>query len=234
MLVEELTALLNESERAAYEKLIRMMSHEVNNTIAATNSLLESCRTYAPQIDPVDRDDYLNALSVVITRNEHLNRFMADFAQVVKLPDPHLRPCELADLLDSLEIMFRAQCAQRCIQWISGWDRQLPRVSLDREQIEQVLINIIKNAIEAIDQGGVLEIRAQRQQGQVLLEIFDDGCGLDAAIQAELFTPFFTSKASGQGLGLTLVKEILLRHRFEFGLEQGADGRTCFSILIRN
>jgi len=232
VVLEELTALLNESERAAFEKVIRLMSHEVNNTIASTNSLLESCRTYAPQISEDDRDDFLNALNVVITRNEHLNGFMRSFAEVVKLPEPNPELCDITDLLAPLELMFRAQCEERSIQWVNTITPKLPLVNIDREQMEQVLINIVKNSIEAIDQRGVLEIVAKLDRGKVTLQILDNGSGLDPRFSNELFTPFYTSKSTGQGLGLTLIKEVLLRHGFEFGLETGNDGRTCFTITL--
>lgn len=233
VLIEELTALLNESERSAYEKLIRMMSHEVNNTIASTNSLLESCRTYTPQIGAADQADFLNALNVVITRNEHLNHFMRSFAEVVKLPRPDLQPTQLGDLLKPLEIMFQAQCEAAGIRWHTNVERDFPRILMDRNLMEQALINVVKNAIEAIGFNGDLEIRARRKDQGVLLEILDTGHGIDPGTRDELFTPFFSSKAKGQGLGLTLVKEILLRHGFDFGLDQAADGRTCFSIVLR-
>jgi two-component system nitrogen regulation sensor histidine kinase NtrY len=232
VILEELTALLNESERAAFEKVIRLMSHEVNNTIASTNSLLESCRTYAPQVSDEDRDDFLNALRVVITRNEHLNAFMRSFAEVVKLPDPNPVLCNLEELIAGLEPMFRAQCAERDIQWRSQFPQRLPRVRVDHQQIEQVLINIIKNGIEAIGKNGIIELEAEEKAGHVTLKVYDNGSGLDPKYSNELFTPFFTSKSTGQGLGLTLVKEVLLRHKFEFGLESLADGRTCFHIKM--
>lgn len=98
--------------------------------------------------------------------------------------------------------------------------------------MEQVLIKIFKNAIEAIDERGVIEIRAREDRGHVLLEVIDNGSGLDPSHNNNLFTPFYTSKNSGQGLGLTLVKEVLLRHGFEFGLQSRSDGRTCFSIRM--
>lgn len=230
VMIEELTALLNESERAAYEKLIRMMSHEVNNTVASTNSLLESCRTYAPQLQANDQPDYVNALNVVITRNENLNRFVHNFAQVVKLPEPKLRPCDLRTVIGHLEPMFTAQCVQRNIRWSSQWDPSLPNVIIDQAQIEQALINIVKNAMEAIDSNGEIELVVKNEGDHVLLELFDSGCGLDDIVRPELFTPFYTSKSSGQGLGLTLVKEILLRHHFDFGLATATDHRTRFHI----
>jgi nitrogen fixation/metabolism regulation signal transduction histidine kinase len=230
VLIEELTRLLNESERSAYEKLIRLMSHEVNNTVASTNSLLQSCQTYAPQIDDADREDYSNALKVVIDRNANLNHFMRDFAQVVRLPAPDRQFHDVNDLLDTLEIMFRAQCESHGVQWLRSGDRNLPLVSMDREQMEQALINVIKNALEAIGQDGVLEVATARHEGFVRMVIIDDGAGLEPKAVAELFTPFFTSKAGGQGLGLTLVKEILLQHGFEFSLEPAQDGRTRFTI----
>ncbi len=89
-LLEELTEELRHSEKAAYEKLIRMLSHEVNNTVGATNSLLNSCLTYGVQLDPHDRADFEHALGVVIARTEQLSAFMASFADVVRLPAPRL------------------------------------------------------------------------------------------------------------------------------------------------
>lgn len=232
VVVEELTRVIDESERAAYEKLIRLMSHEVNNTIAATNSLLQSCATYAPQLVDDDREDYSNALRVVIERNESLNRFMADFAQVVRLPEPVLAPCRLEEVLQSLEVMFRGQCQDRGIAWVQRIDDDVGPVRLDREQIEQVLINVIKNGLEAIGQGGTLEVRLRATAAVVHLEVVDDGCGLDLEVQGSLFSPFFSTKEQGQGLGLTLSKEILQRHGFDFSLETRSDGRTCFAIRM--
>jgi len=233
VLVEELTAVLNESERAAYEKLIRLMSHEVNNTVASTNSLLESCLSYADQVSPDDREDFIKALRVVITRNSHLNRFMRDFAQVVKLPEPSPRPVDLAELLQQLETIFQAQAAEQDIIWTAHFEPGLPTVMIDRQQFEHALINVLKNAMEAIGSEGEIELRAETEDKRIMLRIIDNGEGLDDKPGEELFTPFYSSKSSGQGLGLTLVKEILLRHGLEFDLHALQDGRTCFYIRFQ-
>lgn len=230
VLIEELTAVLNESERAAYEKLIRLMSHEVNNTVASTNSLLESSLSYADQVSVKDREDFTKALRVVITRNEHLNRFMRDFAQVVKLPEPSPRPVDLAELLQQLETIFQAQAAAQDIAWTSHIDPDLPMVMIDRQQFEHALINVLKNAMEAIGTEGDIEVRAERENGRTKLSVIDNGEGLADKPGEELFTPFYSSKSSGQGLGLTLVKEIMLRHQLEFDLHSLQDGRTCFYV----
>lgn len=94
------------------------------------------------------------------------------------------------------------------------------------------MINIIKNGIEAIGENGSIELEAEELAGHVILKVYDNGSGLDPKNRNDLFTPFFTSKNTGQGLGLTLVKEVLLRHKFEFGLENVSDGRTCFHIIM--
>ena len=232
VLLEELTRLIDASERSAYEKLIRLMSHEVNNTVAATNSLLQSCGTYTAQIDSQDREDYANALRVIIGRNDRLNRFMSDFAQVVKLPAPDKRPCRLEELIDTLEVMFRVQLSDREITWVRSGDEDLPAVSLDREQIEQVLINIVKNGMEAIGEVGQLEVVTVLEEAAVELQVLDDGCGLDRQTQGSLFSPFFSTKPQGQGLGLTLAKEVLRQHEFDFGLEVAEDGRTRFRVRL--
>ncbi len=233
VLIEELTAELNRTERETYEKLIRMMSHEVTNTVAATNSLLESCRNYARELhNDESRADYENALAVLIARNRSLNEFIRGFSDLVKLPEPQREQADLGEMLKAMQTMFRAELEHRHIALDVEVAAGLPLVSLDRNQMDQVLINVIKNAIEAIDRNGRIEIRADHDAGFVSLSVFDSGIGLSDEARDRLFTPFYTTKSHGQGLGLTLVREILTQHGFAFSLESLA-GRTRFSIRMR-
>jgi signal transduction histidine kinase len=232
VLIEELTAELNRSDRETYEKLIRMMSHEVTNTVAATNSLLESCRHYAREFAlDESRADYVNALDVLIARNRSLNEFTRRFSDLVKLPPPEKDWVELAGVVRVLRTMFRAELEARNIALAVAVPSDLPPLSMDRNQMEQVLANVIKNAIEAVDCGGSIEIEAARRGAAVELEVRDSGGALNDAVKARLFTPFFTSKKQGQGLGLTLVKEVLTQHGFTFSLD-AERGQTVFRIVM--
>jgi len=230
VLIEELTAELNRSERETYEKLIRMIAHEVTNTVAATNSLLESCRTYSAELaNDEHRADYENALGVLITRNRNLNEFTRGFSDLVKLPEPQCHNVDVRELLNAMRTMFSADLAGRGIEIEVQADAGLPQVSMDRNQMEQVLINVIRNGAEAIGRNGKIGISGRNGQGLVEIAVTDTGTGLDEATRAHLFTPFFTTKKQGQGLGLTLVREILTQHGFGFALEP-ADGMTRFRI----
>lgn len=232
VLIEELTTELNRSERETYEKLIRMMSHEVTNAVAATNSLLESCRSYVPELTNAEsRADYANALDVLIARNRSLNEFITGFSNLVKLPPPQPEEVDVRELLKAMQTMFKAELDRRDIRLEVAVAADLPLVAMDRGQMDQVLINVIKNAAEAIDHGGSIRIAAACDGDRVVLSISDDGAGLTQEVRARLFTPFYTSKRHGQGLGLTLVKEILTQHGFAFSLDTRA-GRTCFTIAM--
>lgn len=232
VLVEELTAELNRTERETYEKLIRMMSHEVTNTVAATNSLLESCRTYAKELAGVEsRADYENALDVLIKRNRSLNEFTKGYSDLVKLPEPQREDVDVREMLGALQTMFRAELERRDIALEIAVEDGLPRVSMDRNQLDQALLNVMKNAAEAIDHGGRIEIVARRCGRFVELAVADSGSGLSEQTKERLFTPFYTTKKHGQGLGLMLVKEILTQHGFGFSLENAA-GRTRFRIAM--
>lgn len=234
VLVEELTEELRQYERAAYDKLIRMLSHEVNNTVGATNSLLHSCLTYAPQLSAEDRPDFESALRVVIARTEQLSAFMGSFADVVRLPPPRLQPCDVRELLESIAVLMRPACAERNVEW--RWDvgeEPIAPVAMDRAQMEQVLVNVCKNALEAIGRDGTLTVHLAGRNGRASAAIEDSGPGIAPEARAHLFTPFFSTKENGQGLGLTLVQEILDRHRFEYFLEGPPGGPTTFTIVFR-
>jgi two-component system nitrogen regulation sensor histidine kinase NtrY len=224
LLLEELTEELRASEKAAYGKLIRMMSHEINNSVGAVGSLLDSFRGYADQLGAEDRDDFLNATTVAINRLENLRVFMNGFAEVVRLPPPDRRPTDLGRLIDELLLLLRPELDRRRIR--VEWDRSdlLPTIDLDRNQIEQVLVNILKNAAEAIGEDGAITVTLARRDGRPTLTIRDTGPGIPEDVRALLFTPFFSTKRNGRGLGLTLVQEILTAHGFDFSLGTAEGG----------
>jgi signal transduction histidine kinase len=232
LLIEELTEELRQFERAAYEKLIRVMSHEVNNTVAASNSLLHSSLAYAGELAPGNRDDFEQAIGIVIERTEQLGSFMRRFADVFRLPPPLTRPHDLVPILQGMSRLLAAKDNARDVTW--NWELQAPAlwVDIDRGQFEQALVNILKNAIEAIDGAGTITIRLASAAGRSTLEIDDTGPGIAPEAQSNLFTPFFSTKPHGQGIGLTLVQEILSAHGFDYGIERTGHGTTRFSIVM--
>jgi two-component system nitrogen regulation sensor histidine kinase NtrY len=226
LLLEELTEELRASEKAAYGKLIRMMSHEINNSVGAVGSLLDSFRGYGGDLKGEDRDDYLQGIAVAITRLENLRAFMNGFAEVVRLPPPDRRPTDLKRLVDEILILLRPELDRRRIQIEWGRAEPLPPIDLDRNQIEQVLVNVLKNALESIGEDGKILLRLEPGS----LSIQDSGSGISEEVRALLFTPFFSTKRNGRGLGLTLVQEILSAHGFEFSLGPVEGGGAEFRM----
>lgn len=225
--IEEMTEELRLSEKAAYEKLIRMMSHEVNNSVGAVRSLLESSLRYAPQIGDADRDDFTSALTIASARIDALNRFMSAFADVVRIPPPHRTPARIDQLLQRVAVLLRPELEQRAIGVTLALADENP-YDVDVSQLEQVVLNIFRNAIEAVGRDGT--IHASFAAG--ILTIADTGPGIAEAIRSELFTPFFTTKRDGRGLGLTIVQEILANHGFPFSLTNAEHGGAQFRIVI--
>jgi nitrogen fixation/metabolism regulation signal transduction histidine kinase len=217
--IEELTEELRVSERAAYEKLVRMMSHEVNNSVGAVRSLLESLTTYSAQVRDADRSDFTSALEVASARMDSLNRFMSSFADVIRIPPPRKTATVLSELVERVAMLLRPELSDRGIRLrLSVEDRG--RYSIDGSQIEQVILNVFRNAIEAIGRDGEIDVTLR----DGALEIADSGPGIAENARPELFTPFFTTKRDGRGLGLTIVSEILSNHGIAFSLENRARG----------
>ena len=232
LMIEELTEELRRTEKAAYEKLIRMMSHEVNNSIGASNSLLHSCLNYKDQLREEDRKDFENALQIAISRADHLNAFTRSFAEVVRLPRPHLQSCDVLRLLQDVVALMKIDGRRGSICW--KWDvaQSLEPVPMDPYQMEQVFVNILKNALEAVGERGTITIRLGKrgEKGYVIIE--DTGPGIPPEFQGNLFTPFFTTKERGQGIGLTLIQEILSQHKFDFSLDSRPGQPTQFAIYF--
>ncbi len=232
VIIQELTQELKSSEKKTYDKLIRVMSHEVNNTIAASSSVLRSCLYYSDQIDRDDRSDFETTIKVVIERSNSLNHFMQEYAKVVRLPNPTLESCNLYHLLLTHKRLLSDKLAVANIELTLPVDGdKVSNISADKHQLEQVLLNILHNAIESIKDHGQITVSFVSTHKQLILQITDSGGGISAKHQQDLFTPFFTTKHEGQGIGLMLSAEILNAHQFPFSLQNNTDGQgACFEI----
>lgn len=228
VMVEEVTAEIFAAERNAYGKVIRMMAHEVNNTIGPVNSIISLALGTAEIWKTGERESLKSALLVAMERNHNLNLFMRNFADLVKLSPVNKLKVDLVSLLRSLTDFMQIKAGDAGI----CFDLELPDepfyILADVQQMEQVLINVVKNAVESIGSGG--RVRFTLMTGKRILEITDDGPGIPDELSDQLFSPFFSTKKDGQGIGLTLVREILLNHGFHFTLKTVSKRQTVFSI----
>ena len=231
LLIEELTEELRQAERTAYEKLIRVMAHEVNNSITASNSLLTSSLTYGTELSPDSRHDFDQAIGIVIQRTAQLNQFMRSFADVFRLPAPRKHPERVVEVLENTVRLVSARDDAAAVGWTWDVDDANLTVPMDRSQMEQAFLNVLQNAVEA--QAGTIAVRLHSKNGgRPTLRIEDSGQGIGPEAQSNLFTPFFSTKPNGQGIGLTLVREILSAHGFDYSLHKQPGEPTTFTIVF--
>ncbi len=227
IVLEPLTQEIHNTEKNAYGKIIRMMSHEVNNSIGAINSILHSI--LAEQTEHAE--DVQKYLLLVIQRNEQLNWFMKNFAQVVRLPQPQLVETDINEVLQSTAQLFYKQFEDLGVELVNHISTEPFMVQADPSQLQQVLINVVKNAIDSLQETN-RKICIESNPDEAFIKIIDYGTGIDASHQDKLFTPFFSTKQDGQGIGLTLSKEILLNHGFGFDLYT-KNGQTEFVLRMK-
>ena len=225
VLIQELSKEILEAEKKAYSKVIRMMAHEVNNSIGAINSILSSTVEFYEEEngDP----DIKEALQIAMDRNDKLNQFMKNFAKVVRLPAPKKHSVLLNDLIRNIAHLMAAQAEAQGVTIALEIVERPIWIMLDEQQIEQALVNITKNALEAIGQEGVIQFFLEDSG---VLEIRDNGAGISKESADMMFSPFYSTKVNGQGIGLTLVKEILINHQAAFSLNTYESGWTVFQI----
>jgi nitrogen fixation/metabolism regulation signal transduction histidine kinase len=225
-LIESLTSEVMKAEKKAYEKVIRMIAHEVNNTVAGTTSALETIDDALQTME--DTDDLREVMKVCIERSFNMSQFITNFANVVKIPEPQTEEVGLNARVEACKIFMENVCQHRNIKLHMELCEENPIVEIDTSLFEQVLINIIKNSAESIDEGGEIVIRTTASP--LMLEVCDNGKGISKEIESKLFTPFFSTKPNGQGIGLIFIREVLMKHGFSFSLRTYPDGITRFRI----
>lgn len=227
VLIESLTTEVVKAEKKAYEKVIRMIAHEVNNTTAGITSTLETVGDALETLEE-ETSDLREVMKVCVERCLGMSRFITNFASVVKIPEPSLEQVQLNDRVTACRMFMETICRERQITLHNELCAENPKVWMDTALFEQVLVNIIKNAAESIGQGGDIFIRTS--VSPVMLEIADTGKGISKEVETKLFSPFFSTKPHGQGIGLIFIREVLTRHGCAFSLRTYPDGLTRFRI----
>ncbi|MDE5997848.1 MAG: PAS domain-containing sensor histidine kinase [Muribaculaceae bacterium] len=221
-LIEKLTDEVMKAERKSYEKVIRMMAHEVNNSLAGIISVMDTAE------DEINDPDLSEAITACKNRCRDMGDFITKFASAVKIPEPTKRNTDLTDLLRSRTPILESICSATGATLTMNLPDQETTVFIDPVLIEQVITNIAKNAAESAGKGGKVEISIEGPGTRLV--VTDDGPGISQEAAEMLFTPFFTTKESGHGLGLLLVSEVLNSHGCRFSLETCPDGLTRFRI----
>ena len=234
-LIEKMTEEVMRAEKKAYEKVIRMIAHEVNNTTAGITSTLDTVGQALSAED--DMEDICEAMRVCMERCFSMSRFITRFADVVKIPEPTLSLVKVNDLLAMCKRFMEGMCADRNILLLEEYDPEVEDVRLDAVLFEQVLVNIIKNAAESIEyapEGTIAQGRiVVRTIAPCTIEVVDNGPGMTKETEAKIFSPFFSTKPNGQGIGLVFIREVLTRHGCTFSLRTYSDGLTRFRIMVK-
>lgn len=222
ILIEKLTDEVMKAERKSYEKVIRMMAHEVNNSLAGMITVIG---TAAKETADADLSE---ALSVCERRCRDMGAFITKFASAVKIPEPTRVNTDITDKLTGWLTTFESICIMTGARFSMSLPDNKVLLSIDSVQIEQVLINIIKNAAESTGPGGLVTLELDPHSR--VITVTDDGPGISPEAAEMLFVPFFTTKPAGHGFGLLFVSEVLNAHQCKFSLETATDGLTRFRI----
>lgn len=225
LVLTDLSQTLREEERSAWQRLLRVLGHELNNSLAPIKSVAGSLSDLvARQPRPMDwNDDMQRGLEVISSRADSLARFIESYSKLARLPQPRFEPLLIGSLVHrvaSLETRLPIRVSAGPDLLVKGDDAQL----------EQLLINLIRNAVDAsMETGGAVDVGWSQDNGQVEVRVRDEGPGL--ANTANLFVPFFTTKAKGSGIGLVLSRQIAEAHGGTLTLENRSGTRGCEALL---
>ena len=234
---------LEEKEMEAWQKLVRVLTHEIMNSVTPISSLANTVEgeivNYLdhseenPNISKDDLEDIHLAVQTIQRRSDGLIRFVNDFRSLTHTPEPKFQMVSVMQLFEQISVLLKHEIETNSINFIVNVNPQNLALSIDPELIQQVLINLIKNAVQALEEreNKIIELLGyQDEKNNTLFVLKDNGPGIDEEAQTKIFIPFFTTKKSGSGIGLSLSRQIMRQHNASISVKSKVDEGTEFIL----
>jgi two-component system, NtrC family, nitrogen regulation sensor histidine kinase NtrY len=240
--LQNIQSELEEKEMEAWQNLVKVLTHEIMNSIAPISSLagtlkgeIEHKMDHNEPLSPSDMEDCLLGITTIEKRSEGLISFVSDFRSLAHIPTPKFGSIGISRLFDQLEVLLQNQLDANEIKFIKELNPKELILFGDQMQIEQVMINLLQNAIQALEDSDekVITLRAFIDEaGKIILEVNDTGKGIEEEALGKIFIPFFTTKKKGSGIGLSLSKQIMRRHKGNIQVRSKIGEGTTFKLIF--
>jgi nitrogen fixation/metabolism regulation signal transduction histidine kinase len=230
--LKNIRSILEENEMEAWQKLVRVLTHEIMNSITPIISLSDTLCERAIQQGMEEESLMLQGMKTIHRRSKGLMVFVENYRKLSRLSTPMLVPVEVGELLGDIKKLFPSSK----VRYIYKVEDESRKLMIDRSQMEQVLINLLKNASEAcMDQPNpevLVETDYQTENHIFRLSVTDNGCGILPEVVDRIFIPFFTTKPTGSGIGLSLCKQIMTLHGGSIRVKSELGKGSCFTLKL--
>lgn len=238
--LQNIQSELEEQEMEAWQKLIRVLTHEIMNSItpisslaATANKMLSEFSVSENKVHKESLEDIISAINTILKRSEGLMHFVDNYRNLTKIPRPVFQIIEIKKLFDRIETLMRRDIEEKGISFRCSVNPQSLELTADADLIEQVLINLIINSRQALEgtQNGEIKLTATLDdKGKILIQVSDNGTGIPEDIQEKIFIPFFSTKKNGSGIGLSLSRQIIRAHGGTIRVNSVQGKETVFSL----
>ena len=243
--IKNIQNVLEEQETAAWQKLIRVLTHEIMNSIAPISSLSSTIESMVkpytsgekgmPEVDLDIIQEIQGALQTINKRSTGLMNFVETYRSLTKIPEPNFSVVNMNELIGHVHTLMKKDVARKNILMETSVEPDTIEVQIDEQMIEQVLINLIKNSVQALK--GRLEAKIQirgfyNKRGRPSIQVIDNGQGILDEVIDKIFIPFFTTKQNGSGIGLSLSRQILRLHGGTITAKSTPNKETIFTMTF--
>jgi signal transduction histidine kinase len=233
---------LEETELESWQKLIRVLTHEIMNSVTPISSLAstvnrmlsEDGMTYYRKHEEIEAvEDIRDAVETIEKRSNGLLNFVDTYRNLTRLPKPNFQIFSLSRIFKQIQQLMQPKVTEKKINFTTSVEPQSLELTADSEMLEQVLINLLINAIQAVENvlNAQIELKSwMNKQGRIVIEVSDNGPGIPEEVQDKIFIPFFTTKKDGSGIGLSLTRQIMRLHRGTISVNSKPNERTVFTL----
>jgi len=237
--IQNIRTELEEKEMEAYQKLIRVLTHEIMNSMTPISSLAASVNDVLSKKpregQPAEAEEVREAVQTIEKRSRGLLRFVEAYRNLTRIPKPKFRIFQVGELFRQVEQLMRTQMPEHHVRFSSKVNPATLELTADQEMMEQVLINLLLNAFHAVrnkSDGAVALSSFLDKKGHVIIDVNDNGPGIPEEVKEKIFIPFFTTKKEGSGIGLSLSKEIMRLHKGSIHVHSQPGDGTIFRLIF--